>query len=139
MQQGSTSSAGVCVWKLRPPLYSTSPTVLFSLTPRCSFISTFFQHLSQVIMFTQAVTAISPLSNPLLFFLLLPPLPLSFSCRLEICKACSSAPASVNPLPKHLSNARNLEMLKKKRKKKHDTTTTTVLNTGLILARVATS
>lgn len=47
------------------------------------------------------------------FFLRLSPLSLSFSCWLEICKACSSAPASVNPLPKHLSNARNLEMLKK--------------------------
>lgn len=71
-------------------------------------------YLSQVITFTQAVPAISLLSNPLLFFLLRSPLSLSFSCWLEICEACSSAPASVNPLPKHLSNARNLEMLKKK-------------------------
>lgn len=69
-------------------------------------------------------------------FFSLPPLSLSFHYWLEIWKACSSAPASVNPLPKHLSNARNLEMLKKNHT---TTTTTTVLNTGLILARVATS
>lgn len=111
---------------------------LLSLTFCCSAARFLPLYLSQVIMFTQAAPAISPLSNPLLFFppSFLSPLSLSFSCRLEICEACSSAPASVNPLPKHLSNARNLEMLKKNHT---TTTTTTVLNAGLVLARVAAS
>lgn len=94
---------------------SSLVSILFSLT---FCLPAFIHHsfTSQVIMFTQAVPAISLLSNPLLFFSFFPPLSLSFSCWLEICKACSSVPGAVNPLPKHLSNARNLEMLKKKKK-----------------------
>lgn len=53
---------------------SSLVSILFSLT-FClpAFIHLYLFYLSQVIMFTQAVPAISLLSNPLLFFLLLSP------------------------------------------------------------------